>query len=98
MESIKSLSIYGAIFLFLFFPVGLALLAVDAILIYYSFRPYWQINKTYVTGQMGTGEQIVSTIGDYAARFGGWLLRFIVKAVLAIFKFVLWLCTGGPFR
>ena len=58
----------------------------------------WQINKTYVTGQMGTGEQIVSTIGDYAARFGGWLLRFIVKAVLAIFKFVLWLCTGGPFR
>lgn len=98
MESIKSLSIYGVIFLILLWPVGLALLAVDALLIYYSFRPYWQINKTYVTGQMGTGEQIVSTIGDYAARFGGWLLRFIVKAALAIFKFVLWLCTGGPFR
>lgn len=98
MESIKSLSIYGAIFLFLFFPVGIALLAVDALLIYYSFRPYWQINKTYVTGQMGTAEQIVSVVGDYAARFGGWFLRFIVKAVLAIFRFVLWLCAGGPFR
>lgn len=97
-ESIKSLSIYGIIFLALLFPVGLVLLAIDAVLIYYSFRPYWQINKTYVTGQMGKGEQIVSVIGDYAARFGGWLLRFIWKAVLAIFRFVLWLCTGGPFR
>lgn len=97
-ESIKSLSIYGIIFLALLFPVGLVLLAIDAVLIYYSFRPYWQINKTYVTGQMGTGEQIVSVIGDYAARFGGWLLRFIWKAFLALIHFVLWLCTGGPFR
>lgn len=97
-ESIKSLSIYGAIFLILLWPVGLALLAIDALLIYFSFRPYWQINKTYVTGEMGTGEQIVSTIGDYAARFGGWLLRFIWNAVLAILRFVIWLVTGGPFR
>lgn len=97
-ESIKSLSIYGIIFLALFFPVGLVLLAIDAVLIYYSFRPYWQINKTYVTGQMGREEQIVSVIGDYAARFGGWLLRFIWNAFLAFIRFVLWLCTGGPFR
>lgn len=98
MESIKSLSIYGLIFLFLMPPLGIILLAIDAVLVYYSFRPYWQINKTYVTGQMGTGEQIVSTIGDYAARFGGWFLRFIVKAVLAIIRFAIWLATGGPFR
>ena len=98
MESIKSLSIYGVIFLLLIWPVGLALLAIDALLIYFSFRPYWQINKTYVTGQMGTAEQIVSTLGDYAARFGGWLLRFLWQAVLAILRLCIWLATGGPFR
>lgn len=97
-ESIKSLSIYGVIFLLLFWPVGLVFLAVDALLIYFSFRPYWQINKTYVTGQMGTGEQIVSTIGDYVARFGGWLLRTLWRLLIAFFKFIIWLVTGGPFR
>lgn len=98
IESIKSLSIYGVILLLLMWPLGLIFLAIDGLLIYFSFRPYWQINKTYVTGQMGTVEQIVSTIGDYVARFGGWFLRFIWKAVLAIFRFCIWLATGGPFR
>lgn len=98
IESIKSLTIYGLIFLMLIWPVGLILLVIDALLIYYSFRPYWQINKSYVTGKMGTAEQIVSTLGDYAAKFGGWLLRFLWKFVLAVFRFCLWLASGGPFR
>jgi len=97
-ESIKSLTIYGAIFLVLMLPVGLLLLAIDALLIYFSFRPYWQINKTYVTGQMGAAERIVSTIGDYAARFGGWLLRFLWNLVIMFFKFVIGLVSGSLFR
>lgn len=98
IDSIKSLSIYGAILLFLLWPVGLALLAIDAVVIYFSFRPYWQINKTYVTGEMGAVERLVTTLGDYAARFGGWFLRFIVKLVVAIFRLVVWLANGGLFR
>lgn len=98
MESIKALSIYGAILLFIFPYVGVPLLIIDGLLIYYSFRPYWQINKSYVTGEMGQGERIVSIIGDYAARFGGWFLRFLWNAVLLIIKFVIWIASGGFFR
>lgn len=98
IDSIKSLSIYGAILLFLLWPVGLALLAIDAVVIYFSFRPYWQINKTYVTGKMGAVERLVTILGDYAARFGGWFLRFLVKLVVAIFRFVVWLANGDLFR
>ncbi|MDO4332903.1 MAG: hypothetical protein Q4C58_09485 [Eubacteriales bacterium] len=98
MDSIKSLSLYGVILLVLVWPVGLVLLAIDALLIYFSFRPYWQINKTYVTGQMGTAERIVSSIGDVAAKFGGWFLRFLWKAVCGFFRLALWLASGGPFR
>lgn len=98
MDSIKSLTLYGVILLVLVWPVGLALLAIDAVLIYFSFRPYWQINKTYVTGEMGAAEQIVSSIGDAAARFGGWFLRFLWQAVGWFFRFILWICSGGPFR
>lgn len=98
IESIKMLSIYGIVLLFLFFPVGIPLLIIDGLLIYYSFRPYWQINKTYVTGQMGTAERIVSVIGDYGVRFGGWFLRFMWNMLIWFFKFILWLCSGGPFR
>ena len=58
-ESIKALTLYGLIFLVLFWPLGLLLLAMDITLVYFSFRPYWQINKTYVTGRMGTLETIV---------------------------------------
>ena len=98
IESIKMLSIYGIILLFLFFPVGIPLLIIDGLLIYYSFRPYWQINKTYVTGEMGTVERIVSVIGDYGVRFGGWFLRFMCNIFVWFLKFVFWLTSGGQFR
>ncbi|MDO4301291.1 MAG: hypothetical protein Q4D26_07875 [Clostridia bacterium] len=98
IDSIKSLTIYGIILLFLFWPVGLALLIIDVALICFSFRPYWQINKTYVTGEMGTAEKLVSVLGDYAARFGGWFIRFIWKLVIWFIRFIFWLASGGPFR
>lgn len=98
MESIKSLSIYGVILLFMFPVVGVPLLVIDGLLIYYSFRPYWQINKSYVTGEMGQGEKIISTIGDYAARFGGWFTRFLWNIIVMFFKILIWIATGGFFR
>ena len=95
-ESIKSCSIYGIIFLILglasgtspFTALGAIMLAVAALVIYFSFRPYWQINKTHVTGQMGVLETIVSKIGDLVGRFGGWLLRFLWNALIAIIRFI----------
>lgn len=98
IESIKSLSIYGVILLFLYWPVGIPLLVIDAAVIYFSFRPYWQINKTYVIGERGPIEKVVTIIGDYAARFGGWFLRFLGKAFLWLIRFILWIASGGPFR
>ena len=102
IESIKSLSIYGGVLLFLFLPIGLILLLIDAMVIYFSYRPYWQINKTYVTGKRGRAERIVTIIGEYAARFGvrffNWLIQFIWNAILAIGRLIIWLATGGPFK
>lgn len=98
MESIKSLSIYGIILLFIFPYVGIPLLIIDGLLIYFSFRPYWQINKSYITGEMGTAEKIISIIGEYAARFGGWFIQFLWKVIIAVIKFCIWLASGGLFR
>ncbi len=92
IESIKSLTLYGVILLALFWPVGLVLLAIDAAVVYFSFRPYWQINKTYVTGQMGGIEKAVTIIGDLAARFGGWLVRVIWNLIVLLFKLILSWC------
>lgn len=97
MESIKTLSLYGLIFL-LIPPIGLFFLLVDAALIGFSFRPYWQINKTWVTGQMGTLETIVHKIGSAMATLSYKLFWWIVKAFVALVKFIIWICTGGPFR
>lgn len=98
IESIKSLSIYGLILLFIFPYVGVPLLIIDALLIYFSFRPYWQINKSYVTGEMGELERIISSIGDYAARFGGWFIRFLWNAAIAILKFCMGIASGRFFK
>lgn len=97
-ESIKTLTIYGLIFLVLIRPIGLILLAMDAILVYFSFRPYWQINKTYLTGQMGLIESIINKAGELVAKFSQWLLRFLIKFIGMFFKSILWLASGGLFR
>ena len=83
-ESIKALTLYGLIFLVLFWPLGLLFLAMDITLVYFSFRPYWQINKTYVTGRMGTLETIINRLGDYMSSFARGLFGFLVRLVKAI--------------
>lgn len=94
IESIKSLTLYGLLLTAIFFPVGLALLAIDVSVVYFSFRPYWQINKTYVTGEMGGVEKAVTMIGDLAARFGGWFTRFLWNLFVWFIKFIISLCGG----
>ena len=89
VESIKSLTLYGLILTALVWPVGLVLLAIDLAVVYFSFRPYWQINKTYVTGEMGGVEKAVTVIGDLAARFGGWLARAIWNLIMWIFGMII---------
>lgn len=98
VESIKSLTIYGLILFFLVPMIGVPLLLIDAILVYFSFRPYWQINKTYVTGEMGPLESFVSCLGELAAKFGGWFIRFLWNAVVAIIKLAYYIATGAFFR
>lgn len=91
IESIKSLTITSIIFLFLAFPMGLIFAAIDGLLIYYSFRPYWQINKTYVTGEMGGVENAVSQIGYYAARIGVGIINISLKFLAAFIKIFVWI-------
>lgn len=75
---------------------------LGGILAYYSNRPKWQIYRTYYTGELGKQEKIAHDIGVwmYYHTDGLWkdVLRWIVQAILAILKFVVWLATGGPFR
>ena len=105
MPSIKSLALYGTIFVGLdllansgaFYAIGFTLYAIMGVLIYFSFRPYWQINKTYVTGQMGTAEQIINRVGDLAARTAVWMLQALIKIVGLIFKFIIGLASGKWF-
>lgn len=104
MPAIKSLAIYGTIFTVLgfasesFLPLGIVLYIIMGILIYFSFRPYWQINKTYVTGQMGTIEKIVSLVGDASARMAEILFKVLIKILSFIFKFAVGLASGKWFE
>lgn len=104
MESVKGLAIFGGIFVLLgmaspaFMVIGLLLLAAMGGLIYYSFRPYWQINKTYVTGQTGTGETIAHEAGPVLVRTARITLQIVGKLVVGMIKLALWLASGGPFR
>ena len=95
LKSIKSLTFYGVILTIFLFPVGVILLGIDAALIYYSFRPYWQINRTYVTGQRGGAEQTITIIGEYAAKIGGklvdligWILKTIIMLILQMWGYI----------
>ena len=103
LPSIKSLAIYGTIFAVLgfssevFLALGFTFYAIMGVLIYFSFRPYWQIYKTYVTGQMGTAEQIVNVMGEMSARAAEWMFRALIQIVGWIFKFIFGLMSGKWF-
>ena len=94
IESIKTLTLYGIILL-LAPPVGIFFLAVDALLIYFSFRPYWQINKTYVTGERGGLEGLVSSFGDMMARLSYRCFRLLILFFKTIFRIVFWIVGGA---
>lgn len=104
LPAIKSLAVYGTIFTVLgfasdaFFPLGIMLYIIMGALIYFSFRPYWQINKTYVTGQMGNVEKTVSAVGDASARIAEILFKALIQVLSFIFKFIIGLASGRWFR
>lgn len=100
MSAIISLAVYGTFFgLFLgslsniFLDIGVIFYIIMAVLIYFSFRPYWQINKTYVTGEMGSLELIVNQIGDMAARLGEWMFRALIAFVGWLIELIFTLIT-----
>ena len=95
-ESVKTLGIYGALLSVLYWPVGLILLALDVVLIYFSFVPYWQINKAYVTGNMGPLVETINVIGKLAAKFAVWFFRFIIEVYKLIFRLI-WALVKGIF-
>ena len=103
MPAIKSLATYGTIFTVLgfiaegFLPIGIALYLVMGVLIYFSFRPYWQINKSYVTGKAGKLEKVISIAGDGAARMAEYAFKALIQTMSLIFKFIIGLASGRWF-
>lgn len=104
MESIKGISIVAIIFCLMgmaseaFAAIGIILFACVGALLYFSFRPYWQINKSYVTGEMGALEKAVNQAGPIVYNGSVWLLKTIWWLVIKFFQFAIWLCSGGLFR
>ena len=100
MPAIKSLALYGSIFTIIgfaadmFLAFGIVLYAVMGVLIYFSFRPYWQINKTYVTGEMGTAEKIINRVGDATAQAAIWGFQAFIKFMGIVLKFIFVLASG----
>ena len=100
MPAIKSLALYGTIFTIIgfaadmFLAFGIVLYAVMGVLIYFSFRPYWQINKTYVTGEMGTAEKIINRVGDATAQAAIWGFQAFIKFMGIVLKFIFLLASG----
>lgn len=100
MPAIKSLALYGTIFTIIgfaadmFLAFGIVLYAVMGVLIYFSFRPYWQINKTYVTGEMGTAEKIINRVGDATAQAAIWGFQAFIKFMGIVLKFIFVLASG----
>lgn len=103
MPAIKSLATYGTIFTALgfvaegSFAIGIALYLVMGVLIYFSFRPYWQINKSYVTGKAGKLEKVISIAGDGTARMAEYAFKALIQTMSLIFKFIIGLASGRWF-
>lgn len=80
-----------------FLVIALMLYAIMGVLIYFSFRPYWQINKSYITGQMGTFEKIVNKVGELSAKAAVLTLQILIKTIGVILKFLFGLASGKWF-
>ena len=109
MDSIKCLALYGAIFTALTavfgglaLIIGLILFAAMGVLIYFSYRPYWLINQSYITGEPSAAEKLISGFGDFMAKAARWLFKALVWLFKTVFfgtiKLALWIASGGPFK
>lgn len=96
MPSIKTLTLFGLLLLVIP-PVGIMFLLIDILLVVFSFRPYWQINQTWVTGERGQLESVINKIGYYAAIAARKCWNLLLTAIKWFFRFVFWLVRGGPF-
>ena len=103
VPAIQSLATYGTIFAVLgiaseaFLVLGCVLYSIMGALIYFSFRPYWQINKTYVTGQMGTLEKLISIVGDSSARMAELLFKALIYIIELFAKVISGFLSGRWF-
>lgn len=100
VEPIKYTAGFGVLTLFLALSSGgrgdasmilfaLFFFAAAGTLIYYSFRPRWQILRTYYTGEYGVAERIVHTIGVILYKWIHWSIRFAIwsfKAIIRLFS------------
>lgn len=69
------------------FLLGIFLLAIPTLLTVVSFRPYWQLNRIYLTGNPGLFEKIVLTIANiytWLIKKAVWLLWTIIKLIFAL--------------
>ena len=96
MPSIKTLTLFGLLLLIIP-PVGIAFLLIDILLVIFSFRPYWQINQTWVTGKRGGFETVINRLGYYAAIAARKCWNLLLTDVKLFFRFIFWIVRGGPF-
>lgn len=91
-ESVKTLSIYGALFLILgaihpaFAVVGGIFLAIDALTIYFSFQPYYIINRNWINGQRSGFEKILHTVASKMADWSYKLFHGLIRTVWELIK------------
>lgn len=69
--------------------IGIFLLAMPILLTIVSFRPYWQLNRIYLTGDPGLFEKTVLTIGKiytWLVKKALWLLWTLLKMAFVFFR------------
>lgn len=99
-ENVKTLSIYGTLFLILgafhwiFAAIGGFFLVIDALTIYFSFRPYYEINRNWINGQRSGFERIIHAISNKMANWSYKLFHWLIHAVWELFKLLIKFMTG----
>ncbi|MFI3255151.1 MAG: hypothetical protein R3Y63_12585 [Eubacteriales bacterium] len=94
LDNIRTLTLFGFIFCALESEIGYILFIIVALLVSFSFRPKWQINKTIVTGKRGLFENIVTSIGSAATFLTIGYVKFMIWAVTSLLKLVAYIVFG----
>lgn len=69
----------------LFITLGAFLLYSGIRLIQVSFRPYWQINKFYMTGKRERSEQFYIWVGNVFAFYLKWSIKIAIAITVMVF-------------